>query len=101
MKKLLVVLLAIALFCAAGLTTLAVMYRYENIKTEQRLKADKAKADAASAQAKIVNAKDDELAALKAHNATLVAECQKGVAAYERLTPYTQTLVPAPNCDAK
>lgn len=98
MKKLILVLLSVALLVGAGLITLAVIYRYDNIKDQQQLQGER---EEALLNAKIADARvplEDEIASLKAGYNTLHAECLKGKASYDLLTLTNQRKVGEPAC---
>jgi hypothetical protein len=98
MKKLILILLSVALIIGAGLITLAVIYRYDNIKQEKALQESQRKADMNSTVAKAKWPLEDELAKLKGEYNTLHAECLKGKASYDLLTVANQRKVEIPAC---
>lgn len=98
MKKLILVLASIAVVIAAGLATLAVVYRYENIKASQKLQNQR---EAAEQNKKIAEAKwglEDQITSLKTDYNTLHTECLKGNASYDLLTVANQRKVERPTC---
>src|SRR5688572_18766099 len=98
MKKLILVLASIALIIGAGLITLAIVYKYENIKAEKSLREEQRKADINRTVADVRTPLEDEVASLKAGYNTLHAECLKGKASYDLLTVANQRKVEVPAC---
>lgn len=98
MKKLLLLLAALAICIAAGLATIAVIYRYDNYKTEQRLEKDREAANSALKNAQAANLQKEEISSLRKDITAVEKECKKGASAYALLSPFTKTQVEAPDC---
>lgn len=98
MKKLILILLSVALIIGAGLITLAVIYRYDNIKAEKSLREEQRKAEIGKTVAEAREGLEAENAALKGEFNTLHAECLKGAAAYPLLTTANKARVEVPTC---
>lgn len=98
MKKLLLILTSLAIIIAIGLTTLAVIYRYDNIRADKALQESQRKADIDKTVAQAKQTLEDDIAALKQDYNALHAECLKGAGAYPLLTAANKAKVEVASC---
>lgn len=98
MKKIILALLSVAILIGAGLITLAIVYKYENVKEEkaQQIRQEQADINRTVAQAKW--ALEGDITKLTQEYNTLHAECVKGAAAYPLLTAANKAKVQNPAC---
>lgn len=98
MKKLTLVLVSVAILIAAGLATLAVIYKYENVQAEKAQQVEQQRAEINKTVAEAKWQLEDANAVLKADYNRLHAECLKGASAYPLLTTANKTRVEVPAC---
>lgn len=91
-KKSVLTLLAVVLLVGAVAVS---AHHYDQYKQKQ---APAPKTVALSQLQAVENTTSTELTTLQGDNARLLAECQKGVTAYEALTSTVKAKLPAPSC---
>jgi len=95
MKKLLLIVVAIAVVVGGAF---AATYHYKNYQNKKALETKAAAVEAAKAKEAELQPFMDRVSELKGQYNSQVAECEKGRVAYDKLSQAVKNQTPAPVC---
>lgn len=98
MKKLFIPLVFLALLLSVAALTYSVVQHRQSYVDQQQATAQQESQGEAEQRAK-VEAIETELAGQRQENERLRAECDKGLMAYNSLTPFNKTRFAMPQCE--
>lgn len=91
MKKLFLIVLAMAVVAGASVLSVNHYQNYQNKKLQQEVADNQARID-------VLNEARNKIIRLESDNQELLAECQKGMVAYGQLSTSVKSKTPQPLC---